>query len=65
MAVLISSKLIPQQLSMKLKNKSMHTYIKLQVTNVAVYVNTQLSEPYLSYPVKVFMLPATETSVLQ
>jgi len=41
--VLISSKLIPQQLSMKLKNKSMHTYIKLKVTNVAVYVNKHLS----------------------
>jgi len=30
----------------------MHTYIKLHVTNVAVYVNKQLSEPYLSYSVK-------------
>jgi len=38
------SKLIPQQLSMKFKS-SMHTNITLQVTNVAVYVNTQLSEP--------------------
>jgi len=26
-------------------NSSMYTYIKLQVTNVAVYVNKQLSEP--------------------
>jgi len=39
--VLIFSKLIPQQLSMKFKG-SMHTYIKL--TNVVVYVNNQLSE---------------------
>ena len=39
------SKLIPQQLSMTFKS-SMYTYIKLQVvTNVAVYVNKQLSEP--------------------
>jgi len=42
--VLIFSKLIPQQLSMKFKG-SMHTYIKLQVTNVVVYVNNQLSKP--------------------
>ena len=38
------SKLIPQQLSMKFEG-SMHTYITLQVvTNVALFVNTQLSE---------------------
>ena len=42
MAVLFFSKLIPQQVSMLFKS-SMHTYKKLQVTNVAVYVNKQLS----------------------
>jgi len=30
---------------MELKNKSMHTYIKLKVTNVAVYVNKQCLVP--------------------
>jgi len=30
----------------------MFTYIKLQVTNVAVYVSKHLSEPWLSYSVK-------------
>ena len=29
-----------------------HNYIKLQVKNIVVYVNKQLSESYLSYSVK-------------
>jgi len=41
--MLILFKLIPQQLRVKFSIKSIHTYIKLQGTNVAVYVNEHLS----------------------
>ena len=41
--------------------KSMHTYIKLQVTNIAVYVNKHCLMIGKLSSKAVFMLPSTET----